>query len=120
MISVGSKNIYDKALITKIKGRIGPKKLKKIIKYLRDIAEKEVSQFSELKIKIFEEEKKPEFKIVAPIIGFKHYFEEFKKLNSKRIVNNIIHNEGENTHSTSDGKEEEKKQIDSSDFSEDE
>ena len=120
MISISCKNLYDTVLISKIKERTGPKKLQKIIKYLRNITEKEVNQFSELNIKIFEEEKKHEFKIVAPIIGFQHYFEDFKKSNSKNIVNNPMHNKGENTHSTVDGNEEEKKQIDSSDFSEDE
>ena len=98
------------------------KKLKKISKNLKNLIESDLKECPELKIKIFkeekEEEKKPEFKIVAPIIGFQHYFEDFKLLNSKQIINNVVDYEGKNTPSTIDDNEE-LKQIDSSDFNDD-
>ena len=75
-----NEKIYDMALISKVKKQTGPKKLKKILKTLRKYAEEDLKKSPELKVKILkedkEEEKKPEFKIVAPIIGFQHYFEE--------------------------------------------
>ena len=122
MIPVKSENIYDMALISKIKEHTGSKKLKKILKNLRKIAEDDIKEFSALKVKVFveEEEKKPQFKIIAPISGFQNYLEDSKKLNSKTIVNIDIELEGENTSSTFDDYEEEIKQADSSDFSEDE
>ena len=122
MIPVKSENIYDMALITKIKEHTGSKKLKKILKNLRKIAEDDIKEFSALKVKVFkeEEEKKPQFKIIAPISGFQNYLEDSKKLNSKTIVNIDIELEGENTSSTFDDYEEEIKQADSSDFVEDE
>ena len=122
MVFDSTENIYNESLNLKIKEQTGPKKLKKILKNLRNIAKEELKGFSELKIKISEEEKKEEikseFKIVAPIIGFQHYFEDFKKINLKSNINNADY-EGENTPSTVEGDEEELKQIDSSDFSED-
>ena len=123
MIPVKSENIYDMALISKIKEHTGSKKLKKILKNLRKIAEDDIKEFSALKVKVFveeEEEKKPQFKIIAPISGFQNYLEDSKKLNSKTIVNIDIELEGENTSSTFDDYEEEIKQADSSDFVEDE
>ena len=123
MISI-SENNYNMALILKIKEQTETKKLKKIIKNLRNLAEEDLKGFAELKIKIFEEEKveekKQELKTVAPTVGFQHYFEDFKKTNLKSEVNNIVEYEGENTPSTVDDNEEEVKQIDSSDFSDDE
>ena len=123
MISI-SENNYNMALILKIKEQTETKKLKKIIKKLRNLAEEDLKGFTELKIKIFkeekEEEKKQELKTFAPTVGFQHYFEDFKKTNLKSEVNNIVENEGENTPSTVDDNEEEVKQIDSSDFSDDE
>ena len=120
MVSVVIENIYNDILNLKIKKQTGHKKLRKILKDLRNVAEEDLKRFSELKIKISEEEKeeekKSECKIVAPIIGLKYYFEDFKNLNLK--VNNVIDYEGEETPSTIDD-EEELKQIDSSDFSED-
>ena len=112
-------NIYDKTLISKIKERTGPKKLKKIIKNLRNLEIENIKKFSGPKIKIFEEKdeaKETEFEIVAPIIGFHHYFEDFKKSNPKIIKNNKADYERENTPSTVDDNEE-IKQVDSSDFS---
>ena len=123
MISTINENIYDMALISKIKEQTGPKKLKKIIKNLRNLAEEDVKGFSDLKIKIFEEqkeeEKQPEIIIAAPAFGFQRYLEEFKKQNVKSIVSDDADYEGENTPSTADDIEDEK-QIDSSDFSDDE
>ena len=119
MISASKKNFYDMTLISKVKKHTGSKKLKEIVKNLRNLSKEDVKSFSELKIKIFEEdkeEKKSDFKISAPIIGFQHYFEEFKKLNSR--LNDENH-EREDAPSTVDN-EEEIKQVDSSDFSEDE
>ena len=117
-------DIYNMTLILKIKEQTETKKLKKIIKNLRNLAKEDLKGFAELEIKIFEEEKeeekKQELKTVAPIIGFQHYFEDFKKSNLKSEVNNIVEYEGENTPSTVDDNEEEVKQIDSSDFSDDE
>ena len=117
-----NEKIYDMTLISMVKEQTGPKKLKKIRKNLRIIAEEDLKEFAQLKIKIFEEEKekkeKSEFKIAAPIIGFQHFFEDFKKLNSKSFQNNNDENEGENTPSTVVD-DEEVKQIDSSDFSDD-
>ena len=119
--SIKNEKIYNMVLISKIKEQTGTKKLKKIIKNLRNIAEEDLKEFCELKIKVFEEEKEeiPKIKIAAPIFGFRHYFEDFKKSNSRKIVNNETNNEGENTPSTINDNEE-VKQIDSSDFSEDE
>ena len=114
-----NKNTYDLALISKVKEQTGPKKLKKIIKNLRNLAEEDLKELSKLKVKVMEEEKKQEFKLAAPIIGFKYYFEDFKKLNSIPTTKIDIDNEGENTPSTVNDDEEEAKQIDSSDFSAD-
>ena len=121
MISTVNNKIYNTNLISKIKEKTGPKTLKKIVKYLRNLSKEDVKKFSKLKVKIFEEEKTnekiPEFKIVAPIIGFQHYFEDFKKPNSSSDINTVFDNEGENTPSTVDDNEEEIKQLDSSDIS---
>ena len=121
---VNNNNIYDTILISKIKKQTGPQKLKKILKNLRNYVEEDLKCSSELKIKIFEvekhEDKKYEILISAPIFGFQHYVEDFKKSYLKKIVNNAINNEGGNTLSTVDNNEEESKQIDSSDFSQDE
>ena len=113
-----NENIYNAALISKIKKQTGPK-INIIIKNLRNLVEEDLKGFSKLKIKIFEE-KKPEIIISAPIIGFQYYFEEFKKLNSRQVLNNTIEYEEKNTPSTANDNEEEEKQIDSSDISEDE
>ena len=120
MISIINEKIYDMALISKVKKQTGSKKLKKIVNYLRNLSKADVKTFSELKIKTFEEEKKQEFKISAPIIEFQHYFEAFKKSLSKSNLNNNDVHEGENAPSTVDDNEEEIKQIESSDFSDDE
>ena len=119
---VNEKKISNKILCSKIKEQIIQNKLKKIIKNLRKISEEDLKTFSEIKVKIFEEkeEEKPEFKIAAPIIGFLHYFEEFKKRNSMPASNNDEDCEGEDSSSTINENEEELKQIDSSDFSDDE
>ena len=121
MISTINENIYDVALISKIKKQTGSQKLREIINNLRSLSKEEVKNFYELKIKIFEEEKenikKPVYKISAPIIRIQHYIEDFKNLNLKSAINDD--REEENTPSTVDN-EEEFKQIDSSDFSEDE
>ena len=119
MISFKDENIYDMALISKVKKQTGPKKIKNILKNLRNIAIEDVKEFSELKVKVLKEEKKPEIKIAAPIFGFQRFFEDFKNSNSKEIINNDAAYEGENTPSTVDDNEEEK-QVDSSDFSDDE
>ena len=123
MISASNEIIYDTNLISKVKKQTDQKKLKKILKNLRNLAEEDLKGFSQLKIKVFEEEKKeekkPEIIIVAPILGFQHYFEDFKKSTSKQIVNKDVDYKGENTPSTVDDNEEEN-QVDSSDFSEDE
>ena len=123
MISTINENIYDVALISKIKKQTGSQKLREIINNLRSLSKEEVKNFYELKIKIFEEEKenikKPVYKISAPIIRIQHYIEDFKNLNLKSAINNNDDREEENTPSTVDN-EEEFKQIDSSDFSEDE
>ena len=109
-------------LTSKNKVQSKSKKLKKISKNLKNLIESDLKECPELKIKIFkeekEEEKKSEFKIVAPIIGFQHYFEDFKLLNSNQIINNVVDYEGKNTPSTIDDNEE-LKQIDSSDFNDD-
>ena len=121
MFSVANeKKISNKIFCSKIKEQTIQNKLKKIIKNLRKISEEDLKTFSELKVKIFEEkEEKPEFKIAAPIIGFLHYFEEFKKRNSMPASNNDEDCEGEDSSSTIN-ENEELKQIDSSDFSDDE
>ena len=118
-----NENIYDMSLISKIKEQSGTKKLKKITKNLRNLADDDVNKSSKLKIKIFEEkneeEKKSEFKIATPIIGLQQYINESKKFNSNAILKIDNESEAENTPSTVDNNEEEK-QIDSSDFSDDE
>ena len=120
MIAEVNENNYNMSLISKVKDQTGPKKIKKITKYLRNLAEEDLKEFSKLKVKVMEEEKKQEFKLAAPIIGFRYYFEDFKKLNSIPTTKNDVDNEGENTPSTVDDNEEEAKQIESSDFSADE
>ena len=121
MISVGSENGYKKNLLLKIKKQTKQKKLRKLVNKLRNLALEEIKGFSELKIKIFKEEKKQkkkfEFIIVAPIFGLQHHFEDFKK--SKSNVSNIINFEEDNTFSTVYDDKEELKQVDSSDFSDD-
>ena len=123
MSSAENKNFYDAILNSKIKERTGPKKIRKIVNNLKRIAEDDIQKFSKLKIKIFkeknEEVKKPEFKIATPIIGLQQYIKKFQKSNSKIIFKEDNESEGENTPSTVDNNEEEK-QIDSSDFSDDE
>ena len=118
---VSSEQVYDIMLIAEVKKQTGRKKLRNIINYLRKIANEDLEQSSKLKIKIFKEEKEeknePDFKIVAPIIGFQHYFEDIKKSNSNSISNKVFDDEGENTPSTVDDNEE-AQQIDSSDISE--
>ena len=123
MISAKNEKICNASLISKFKGQTETKKLKKIIKYLRNLSEEDVKKSSELKIKIFKEEKEKEkqreFKIIAPIIGFHHYSEDFNNSISKQVKNKDNNYEGD-TPSTVDGNEEELNQIDSSDFSDDE
>ena len=123
MASVVSEENYQNTLISKIKEQTKPKKLKKYLKSLRNLAIEDLKEFSELKIKIFKEEKeqkkKQELIIVAPIIGFQHYSEDFKKSNSKQNVSNIVNSVEDNTVSTFDDDKEELKQVDSSDFSDD-
>ena len=119
MISVVNENIYDMNLISKVKEHRSPKTLEKIIKNLRNIEKEDVGNFSELKVEVFEEkreeEKKTEYEIIPPLIGFIH--EDLKKPDS--IVNNVEEEEGENTPSTvKDCGEDE--QVESSDFSDDE
>ena len=66
MVSIINENIYDMTLISNIKERTGSKKLKNIMKNLRNFAEDDVKGFSGLKVKKFEEKteevKKPEHK----------------------------------------------------------
>ena len=57
MIPIENKKIYDMALISKIKEHEKLKKLKNIIKNLRNLAQEDVEEFSVLKIKIFKEER---------------------------------------------------------------
>ena len=118
MISL-NENIYDMTLISKVKEHTGSRKLKTIINTLKHLAEEDVK----LKIKKFvkkkEEEKKPELKIL-PIIGFQNYFEDYKKHNSRSIVNNDADYVGENTPSTVDDNKKDIKKVSSFDFSEDE
>ena len=124
MINAAKNNNYDLALISKIKEMKGSKIIKKIARDLRNLEKENTRKLSELKIKIFEEEKEvikePEFKIIAPIIRIKNYFENLKKSNSNVIVNNNASLEGKNITSIVEDNEEELKQIDSSDFSADE
>ena len=81
-----NENDYDFTLISKVKERTSPKKLKKIIKDLKNLEEDDIKEFSELKINIFEEkedEKEPEFKIIVPIVEIKNYFEEKNQIQNK-------------------------------------
>ena len=123
MISAINDNIYDMTLISKVKERTGPKRLRKITRNLKNLSKEDVKKFSELNIKIFETEKEEkktvEFQISAPIIGAKHYIKQLKKSNPKPIINNYKGHEGENTLYVVDDNEE-VKQIDSSDLSDDE
>ena len=124
MSSTTNEKIYDISLISKVKEQTGQKKLKKIIKNLRNFTEKDLKELSKLKIKIFEEdreeEEKSEFVIIAPIIKLQHYLEYIKKSNSKSVVNNNDEFKGENTPFDAKSVEKDIKQKDSSDFSSDE
>ena len=124
MNSTKSENIYDMNLISEVKKHTGPKKLKEIITNLKNFSKKNVKEFSELQIEIFKEEKeekKPEFKISAPIIRLQYYNKDLKKKYPKPTVsNNNISYGRKNTPSTVFCNEEELKQVDSSDFSDDE
>ena len=128
MLPATNNKTYDLSLISKIKRKTGPKTLKKIRRYLRDATEVDIKDFIELKVKICEdsektktmEEKKDEFKIVAPIINVQHYFKDFQKRKSKSKINYEEGDEnGENTPSTVVD-DEEVDQVDSSDISDDE
>ena len=115
-----NENIYDMALILKIKEQTESKKLNKIIKNLRSVTENDLKELSRIKIKKLEIQKeierKSELKNVASIIEFPHYAKDFKKSSSKSILNDDDDHEGENTPVTIDDNEEEVKQIDSYDF----
>ena len=123
MMSV-NENVYDITLILKIKERTGTKKIKKILRNLRNLAEDELKEFSELKINKFGEEKSEiknnKFKNDTSFIEFQHYTEDFKNLNSRSILYNDDEYERVNTPVTSDDNEEEMKQIDNSYFTIDE
>ena len=95
-------NIYDVALISKIKESTGSKKLKKINRNLRNLIEEDTKEFSGLKIKKFEEKK--EEGNVAPIIEIRHYIEDYKKSNSP-ILDSNDEFERENTPATIDDNE---------------
>ena len=124
MFSIINENIYDMSLILKVKKQTGSKKLKKIIKNLRNLSKEDVKRFSELKIKKFEEENeiknKHELKISAPTTGLQHYIEDFKKSDLRSVLNNDDDCEGEENTLSIIGDKEEVKQINSSDFSVDE
>ena len=100
-MSVINENIYDMTLISKIKERTGPKKLKKIIKNLRNLIKDDIKEFSGLKVKKFEEKKEEEKEMESenanPIIGLNRYIEDFKISNSRPILNNDEENLRENT-----------------------
>ena len=98
-MSAVTENIYDMILISKIKERTGPKKLKNIMKNLRNFAEDDIKEFPGLKFKKLEEKKEDE-----------------KELRSKNSLHNDAGNDGENTSATNDN-EEEVKQFDNSGFS---
>ena len=123
MIPAIKENIYNTTLITKVKKNTGSKKLKKIVENLRNLAEEDVKGSSKFKIKIFKEKieeiKTSEFTTSSPVIVFQHYSEDLKKSNSKLIINNNSEWKKENISSTADDNEELTKQIDSSDFSDD-
>ena len=80
-----------------------------------------MKEFSELKIKKFEEKKedlkKIEVNSSASFIELQNFIGDFKKLNSRSILNNDEEYEGENDPSTVDGNDEEMEQIDNSFFS---
>ena len=122
MISSKNEKICNITLISKVKEKKELKNLKKVIKYLRILSEEDVKKSRQLKIKIFKEEKdkekKSEFKVIAPIIAFQYYSEDFKKLYSKPVEIKDEEYEGEDTPSNVDDKV--IKQIESSDFSDDE
>ena len=105
MMSVIDENFYDMNLISNIKERTGPKKLKNIMKNLRNFAEDDVKGFSGLKVKKFEEK-----------------IEEVKKPILKKMSISILDNddEVENTPKTFFGNEEGERQIYYSDSSADE
>ena len=123
MIIVIDENIYDMELISKVKERTGPKKIKKITKYLRNLAEDEMKEFSELKIKKFENKKenvkKLEVNSSTSHIELQNCIGNFKKSKSRSILNNDEEYEGENDPSTVDGNDGEMEQIDNSFFSDD-
>ena len=103
-MSVTNENIYDVILISKIKKRTGPKKLKKINRNLRNLIEDDFKEFSGLKITKFEEEieeeENHEPKNAVPVIEIKHYIEDFKKSNSIEILNNNDELQVENVENT--------------------
>ena len=83
-----------------------------------------MKEFSELKIKKFEDKKedlkKLEVNSSTSITKLQNYIGDFKKLKSKSILNNGEEYEGENDPSTVDGNDEEMEQIDNSFLSDDE
>ena len=103
-MSLKSENIYDVILISKIKKRTGPKRLKKINRNLRNLIEDDFKEFSGLKITKFEEEieeeENHEPKNAVPVIEIKHYIEDFKKSNSIKILNNNDELQVENVENT--------------------
>ena len=124
MICIINENIYNMTLISKIKKQTGSKNTKKIIKYLRNLADDDVKKFFKLKIKIFNE-KKEETKnkvsnVDASIIGPHRYVENFNESKLKPVMNTEDEHEGENTSASIDNNEEERKQNNDSNFSADE
>ena len=120
-MSAINENIYDMILISKIKERTGPKKLKKIMKNLRNFAGDDIKEFPGLKFKSLKEKKEEEKELESEnsIIRIHHYIEDFKKSNSKSISNNDGGKKGENTSATNEN-EKEVKQFNNFSFSEDE
>ena len=124
MISIINENFYDMALISKIKEQTEAKKIKKIENNLKNIEKDGIKKLSGFKVKIVAEdneaEKKIRLKTSSPIIELQHYIKDYKTSNSQIIVNNNNEPEEDNTLCTADNNKKELKQIENSDFSDDE
>ena len=124
MIFIINENFYDMILISKIKEQTGTKKIKKIENNLKNIEIDDIKKLSRFKVKIVAEDNKSEKKIrlktSSPITGLQLYINNYKTSNSQIIVNNNSEPKEDNTPCTADDNKKPLKQVENSDFNDDE
>ena len=85
-MSVINENFYDMTLISNIKERTGPKKIKNIMKNLRNFAEDDAKGFSGLKVKNFEEKIEEVKKPVLKKMSISTLYNDDEEENSSEII----------------------------------